>query len=65
MGTIQEPLDESRADAFICKPFTIEERQTKLKKTVEQAEGKSLVMQRRRCDWNFGTLLNVLYAQRT
>ena len=31
----------------------------------QHSEGKSLAMQRRRCGWNFDTLLNVLYAQRT
>ena len=29
------------------------------------SEGKILAMQRRRCGWNFDTLLKVLYAQRT
>ena len=31
----------------------------------QHSEGKSLAMQRRRCGWNFDTLLKVLYAQRT
>ena len=31
----------------------------------QHSEGKSLAMQRRRCGWNFDTLLNVLDAQRT
>ena len=37
MGKIQEALDEAGADAFICKPFTVEELQIKLKKTIERA----------------------------
>ncbi len=37
MGKIQEALDVAGADAFICKPFTVVELQTKLKKTVERA----------------------------
>ena len=37
MGKIQEALDEAGADAYICKPFTVEELQAKLKKTVERA----------------------------
>lgn len=37
MGKIQEALDEAGADAFICKPFTVEELQSKLKKVVERA----------------------------
>lgn len=37
IGKIQEALDEAGADAFICKPFTVEELQSKLKKVVERA----------------------------
>ena len=37
MGKIQEALDEAGADAFICKPFTVEELQSKLKKVIEKA----------------------------
>lgn len=37
MGKIQEALDEAGADAFICKPFTVEELQSKLKKAIERA----------------------------
>jgi len=37
MGKIQEALDEAGADAFIVKPFTVEELQQKLKKTIERA----------------------------
>ena len=37
MGKIQEALDEAGADAYICKPFTVEELQSKLKKTLERA----------------------------
>jgi two-component system chemotaxis response regulator CheY len=37
MGKIEEALDEAGADAFICKPFTVEELQSKLKKTIERA----------------------------
>ncbi len=38
MGKVQEALDESGADAFISKPFTVEEFQRKLKKVVEKAQ---------------------------
>lgn len=37
MGKIEEALDDAGADAFICKPFTVEELQSKLKKTVDKA----------------------------
>lgn len=37
MGKIEEALDEAGADAFISKPFTTEELQSKLKKTIERA----------------------------
>jgi two-component system chemotaxis response regulator CheY len=37
MGKIEEALDQAGADAFICKPFTVEELQGKLKKTIDRA----------------------------
>ena len=37
MGKVQEALDEAGADAFISKPFTVAELQSKLKKTIERA----------------------------
>jgi two-component system chemotaxis response regulator CheY len=37
MGKIQTALDEAGADSFITKPFTVEELQVKLKKSVEKA----------------------------
>jgi two-component system, chemotaxis family, chemotaxis protein CheY len=38
MGKIQTALDEAGADAFISKPFTVEEIQFKLKKHAEKAQ---------------------------
>jgi two-component system chemotaxis response regulator CheY len=37
MGKVQEALDEAGADSYICKPFTVEEMQIKLKKVVDKA----------------------------
>jgi two-component system chemotaxis response regulator CheY len=37
MGKVQEALDEAGADNYICKPFTVEEMQVKLKKVIEKA----------------------------
>ena len=37
MGKVQEALDEAGADSYICKPFTVEEMQVKLKKVVDKA----------------------------
>jgi two-component system chemotaxis response regulator CheY len=42
MGKIQEALDEAGADAFISKPFTVEELQHKLKKVVEKVSVAAL-----------------------
>jgi len=38
MGKVQEALDEAGADGFICKPFTVEELQHKLKKHFDKAQ---------------------------
>jgi two-component system chemotaxis response regulator CheY len=38
MGKIQEALDEAGADAFISKPFTVDELSRKLKKVVDRAQ---------------------------
>ena len=38
IGKLQEALDEAGADAFISKPFTVEELQRRLKKPVEKAQ---------------------------
>lgn len=38
MGKVQEALDEAGADAFISKPFTAEEMERKLKKSMEKAQ---------------------------
>ncbi|HLN26732.1 MAG TPA: response regulator [Gemmataceae bacterium] len=38
MGKIEAALDEAGADAFISKPFTVEELQRKLKKCVDKAQ---------------------------
>jgi two-component system chemotaxis response regulator CheY len=37
MGKVQEALDKAGADAFISKPFTVEELQCKLRKHVDKA----------------------------
>jgi len=38
MGKIEAALDEAGADAFISKPFTVEELQRKLKKCADKAQ---------------------------
>jgi len=38
MGKVQTALDEAGADAFISKPFTVEELAFKLKKVVDKAQ---------------------------
>jgi two-component system chemotaxis response regulator CheY len=47
MGKIQEALDGAGADCFICKPFTVEELQVKLKKVIEKAQQMQMRRQRR------------------
>ncbi len=47
MAKIEEALDSAGADAFITKPFTVEELQHKLKKVVQQAEFLQIRRQRR------------------
>ncbi len=37
MGKVQEALDEAGADSYLCKPFTVEEMQVKLKKAIDKA----------------------------
>lgn len=46
MGKIEEALDEAGADAFISKPFTVDELSRKLKKVVEKAQREQLRRQR-------------------
>jgi two-component system chemotaxis response regulator CheY len=48
MGKIQEALDEAGADAFITKPFTVEELQHKLKKVIEKVSVAALRRARQR-----------------
>lgn len=36
MGKIEEALSEAGADAYICKPFTAEELEAKLKKVIDR-----------------------------
>ncbi|MBI3410431.1 MAG: response regulator [Planctomycetes bacterium] len=38
MGKVQIALDEAGADAFISKPFTVQEMQVKLKKVIDKAQ---------------------------
>ena len=38
MAKVQEALDQAGADAFISKPFTVEEMQRKLKSVIQKAE---------------------------
>jgi two-component system chemotaxis response regulator CheY len=40
MAKMEEALDEAGADAFLSKPFTVEEMQQKLQKSVEKAEAR-------------------------
>lgn len=47
MGKIQEALDDAGADAFISKPFTVEEMERKLKKPIEKAQFVQLRRERR------------------
>ncbi len=48
MGKIQEALVEAGADAFITKPFTVEELQHKLKKVIEKVSVAALRRARQR-----------------
>lgn len=40
VSKIEEALDESGADAYICKPFTVEELQRKLKPVIDKVSGR-------------------------
>jgi two-component system chemotaxis response regulator CheY len=41
MGKIEEALDSAGANAYICKPFTVEEMEAKLGKIVEEIEARA------------------------
>jgi two-component system chemotaxis response regulator CheY len=58
MGKIEEALDSAGANAYICKPFTPEDMEVKLRKLFNDLEAKLLKQQER----SGGGLLSKLFG---